>query len=78
MVLEQVDRGAGAASSLMVFVYFMIAAFSMWFISFNWENKITTISLLAMTSSGVVLAIWMLLPRLFGMGTQKVQRGADK
>lgn len=78
MVLEQVDRGAGAASSLMVFVYFMIAAFSMWFISFNWENKITTISLLAMTSSGVVLAIWMLLPKLFGMGTQKVHRGEDK
>jgi len=77
MVLEQVDRGVGAASSLMVFVYFMIASFSMWFISFDWEDKIITISLLAMVSSGIVLTIWLFLPRIFVRQEKIATQGSD-
>lgn len=64
LILEQVDKGVGAASSLMVFVYFLIAAFSMWAISFDWQDKITVISFLAMTSGGVLVTVWLLFPTL--------------
>jgi DHA1 family bicyclomycin/chloramphenicol resistance-like MFS transporter len=40
LILEQVDRDSGAASSLMVFFYFMVGALAMWFFSFDWNNKI--------------------------------------
>jgi DHA1 family bicyclomycin/chloramphenicol resistance-like MFS transporter len=64
IVLEQVDRHAGAASSLMIFIYFIIASFSMWFISIGWIDTIKTISILAMFSGGSVLFAWLLLQRL--------------
>ncbi len=66
IVLEQVEHGVGAASSLMVFVYFMVGAFSMWFISLNWINPIHVIGTLAICSGGAVLALWVLLPCLAG------------
>ncbi len=62
-ILEQVDNGAGTASSFMILVYFMIGAFSMWFIALNWANKIQVISLLAIFSGGIVLSLWLLLSR---------------
>ena len=64
IILEQVDRGAGAASSFMIFIYFMMASFSMWFISIGWGDTIKTISVIAMFSGGSVLGIWLLLPCL--------------
>ena len=64
IVLEQVDHGVGAASSLMVFVYFMVGAFSMWFISLHWTNPIHVIGTLAICSGSAVLALWTLLPSL--------------
>ncbi|MDA3897370.1 MAG: hypothetical protein PF482_14645 [Desulfobacteraceae bacterium] len=39
LVLEQVDKNAGAASSLLIFIYFMLGAFSMWLISLDWTDK---------------------------------------
>lgn len=72
MVLEQVERGAGAASSLLIFVYFIVAAFSMWFISLEWQDKVMTIGVLAMTSGGVVLAIWTFLPHFTHLSSRKI------
>ncbi len=60
LVLEQVDRHAGAASSLLIFIYFILGAFSMWLISLNWPDKIRIIGLLGIGSSGVVLLLWLL------------------
>lgn len=64
LVLEEVDRNAGAASSLLTFSCFMVGAFSMWLIALDWSDKIATIGLLGVGSSGLILGLWLLLPRL--------------
>lgn len=61
LVLEQVDQYAGAASSLLIFIYFMLGAAAMWLISLNWADKIRTIGLLGIVSGGLMLAIWLIL-----------------
>lgn len=71
IVLEQVDHSAGAASSLMVFLYFISGAFSMWFISLNWSDTIQVIARLACAGGGVVLLFWLLFPCL-GNADQQV------
>ena len=62
LVLEQVDRHAGAASSLLVFIYFMLGAFSMWLISLDWLDKVAIIGILGTGTGGIMLSIWLLLP----------------
>jgi DHA1 family bicyclomycin/chloramphenicol resistance-like MFS transporter len=64
LVLEQVDRHAGAAASLLVFIYFMLGAFSMWLISLDWLDKIYIIGILGTGSGGLLLAVWLLLPHI--------------
>ncbi len=64
LVLEQVDRHAGAASSLLIFIYFMLGAFAMWLISLDWPDKIQMIGLLGTGAGGVLLGVWLLLPRI--------------
>nr|WP_269851166.1 MFS transporter [Methanosarcina horonobensis] len=39
LVLEQVDRDAGSASSLLIFSYFTLGAVGMWFISLEWRIR---------------------------------------
>jgi len=63
LALEQVRHDAGAASSLLVFLFFMLGAFSMWLISFDWSDKIQVIGLLTTGVGAIVLAIWLLLNR---------------
>lgn len=62
IALEQVEQGAGAASSLMIFLFFMVGAFAMWFISLDWADTVRTLALLAIASGGGVLAIWLFVP----------------
>ncbi len=64
LVLEQVDQHAGAASSLLIFIYFMLGAFAMWLIALDWTDKIRTIGLLGTAAGGIILGIWLLLPRI--------------
>ena len=59
LVLLQVDQGAGTASSLMIFLYFVVAAFAMWFISLDWAGTIHVIARLAIFSGIFVLALWL-------------------
>ena len=68
LVLEQVDRHAGAASSMLMFIYFMLGSFSMWLISLDWADKIRTIGILGAGTGGIVLAIWLVVP---GISTRK-------
>jgi DHA1 family bicyclomycin/chloramphenicol resistance-like MFS transporter len=68
LVLEQVERHAGAASSLMIFIYFILGAFAMWLISLDWADKIRTIGILGTASGGMMLGCWLLLP---GMSVKK-------
>lgn len=59
LVLEQVDRHAGAASSLLIFIYFMLGAGAMWLISLDWADKVRTIGILGVLSGGVMLVLWL-------------------
>lgn len=61
LVLEQVDRHAGAASSLLIFIYFMLGAFAMWLISLDWTDKIFTIGILGAGAGGTMLCLWLLM-----------------
>ena len=70
LVLEQVDRNAGAASSLLIFIYFMLGAFSMWLISLGWTDKIRIIGLLGTVCGGIILVIWLLLPKIAAKKTR--------
>jgi len=63
LVLEQVDRHAGAASSLLIFIYFMLGAFAMWLISLDWSDKIHVVGLLGTGAGALMLGIWLILPQ---------------
>jgi len=64
LVLEQVDEYAGAASSLLVFLFFLVGAFAMWFISLNWSDKIFTIGLISSIIGSTTLAFWLLAEKI--------------
>ena len=64
LILEQVDRDTGAASSLMVFFYFMVGALAMWFFSFDWNNKIVLLGWMGVVSVSGTLLLWQLSKRL--------------
>ncbi|PLX94516.1 MAG: Bcr/CflA family drug resistance efflux transporter [Desulfuromonas sp.] len=61
LVLEQVDEYAGAASSLLVFIFFILGACSMWLISLEWNDKIQVIAILATGVGTVMLSLWSFL-----------------
>jgi DHA1 family bicyclomycin/chloramphenicol resistance-like MFS transporter len=63
LILEQVDRDTGAASSLMVFFYFMIGALAMWFFSFEWEDKIVMLGRMGVVSVTCTLLLWQVVKR---------------
>jgi len=66
LILEQVNRDTGAASSLMVFSYFMIGALSMWFFSFDWSDKIVVLGRMGAISVACTLLLWQLVKRRLG------------
>ncbi len=61
LILEQVDRDVGAASSLMVFFYFLIGALAMWFFSLPWHDKITVLGLMGLIPVSGTLGFWLLI-----------------
>jgi DHA1 family bicyclomycin/chloramphenicol resistance-like MFS transporter len=63
LVLETVERNAGAASSFLTFCYFLVGAFAMWLIALDWSDKIATIGILGAGSGGLVLGLWLVLQR---------------
>lgn len=71
LVLEQVDQHAGAASSVMIFSYFMFGAVSMWMISLDWENKIKTIGFVAVAAGVIMLTMWVTLQGIHKKGNNK-------
>lgn len=64
LILEQVEQDVGAASSFMVFVFFMTGACSMWFISLGWQDTIQVMGLLGICSATLTLAAWLAINRL--------------
>ena len=64
LILEQVDRDVGSASSLMVFVFLMTGASSMWLISFDWYDKVAVLGWLGIISATITLTAWIVINRL--------------
>jgi DHA1 family bicyclomycin/chloramphenicol resistance-like MFS transporter len=69
LVLEQVDRDAGSASSLMIFCYFTLGAVGMWFISLEWADKIPVLGAIAFGCGALVLSTWFVLQKKGIRGT---------
>jgi DHA1 family bicyclomycin/chloramphenicol resistance-like MFS transporter len=67
IVLDQVDRDIGAASSLMVFYQFLFGALCMWFATRDWGMPILIFGVMTLVVSGVILALWPLLVRRLGL-----------
>ncbi|MPM49205.1 Bicyclomycin resistance protein [bioreactor metagenome] len=63
LVLEQVDRDAGSASSLLIFSYFTLGAVGMWFISLEWADKIPVLGTIALSCGAMVLVAWFVLQK---------------
>lgn len=63
LILEQVRRDTGAASSLMVFCYFMIGALGMWVFSFDWQDKISALAVMGSGSALCTLMLWGVVRR---------------
>ena len=65
LVLEQVERDAGAASSLLIFSYFVFGALTMWLISLDSVAKIPTLGAIGAASGGLCLTLWLLLKKRY-------------
>lgn len=63
LVLEQVDRDAGSASSLLIFSYFTLGAAGMWLISLEWTDKIPVLGAIAFGCGTLVLSTWFVLQK---------------
>ncbi len=63
LVLEQVRKDAGAASSLLIFTYFTLGGLGMWVVSQNWMNRIDILGAIALGCGAFVLFSWMLLQK---------------
>ncbi|WP_440951839.1 Bcr/CflA family efflux MFS transporter [Methanococcoides sp. FTZ1] len=63
LVLEQVDRDVGSASSLLIFTYFTMGAVGMWLISLDWADKINTLGLITLGCGSLILISWLVLQK---------------
>ncbi|HBT97664.1 MAG TPA: Bcr/CflA family drug resistance efflux transporter [Desulfobulbaceae bacterium] len=58
LILEQVKKDVGAASSMMVFIYFITGALAMWVISLAWADKIAVLGWIGVAGAAVTLCGW--------------------
>lgn len=63
LILEQVEQDVGAASSLMVFLFFLVGAGAMWFISLGWADTLGLLGWLGIGSASLTLAAWLAINR---------------
>ncbi|MCF8024905.1 MAG: multidrug effflux MFS transporter [Desulfobacteraceae bacterium] len=64
LVLEQVDRrGAGSASSVLMFCIMTCGAAAMWFISLAWPDKIQILAFMGTICGVATFAFWLVLKR---------------
>lgn len=64
LILEQVERDVGSASSFMVFIFFVTGSLSMWFISLGWQDTILVIGIMGILFPAVTLIGWLIINRL--------------
>ncbi|HNY76929.1 MAG: multidrug effflux MFS transporter [Sedimentisphaerales bacterium] len=64
LILQQVDRDIGSASSFIVFYQFLVGAVCMRIVTTDWSDPIFVFGLVALLLPASVLAIWPLLLRM--------------
>jgi DHA1 family bicyclomycin/chloramphenicol resistance-like MFS transporter len=64
IVLEQIHRNAGAASSLLIFANMMTGAVGMEVIALNWTDKIKVLGLSGIIFGAVTLVVWLISQRV--------------
>ena len=65
LILEQVDRDIGSASSFLVFYQFVVGALSMRIVTLPWQRPLVVFGLLALVLPVAVLSVWGRLLNLF-------------
>ncbi len=65
LILEQVNRDTGSASSLVIFTFMMIGSVSMGIISLAWADKISVIGFMGAISGALALIFWLRFSRVF-------------
>ena len=68
LVLEQVHKDAGAASSLLIFTYFTLGAVGMWLVSQEWMERMQILGTITLVCGVIVFAAWMMLQKR-GLGS---------
>ncbi|WP_292463001.1 multidrug effflux MFS transporter [Methanolobus sp.] len=68
LVLEQVRKDAGSASSLLIFTYFTLGAVGMWLVSQDWMAQIQILGIIALSCGALVLVAWMILQKRKSIG----------
>ena len=63
LILQQVDRDIGSASSFIVFYQFLVGAVCMRIVTTDWSDPIFVFGLVALLLPASVLAIWPVLLR---------------
>jgi len=63
IVLEQVDRDAGSASSLLIFSDFTHGVVGMWLISLEWADKIPVLGAITLGCRAVVFSTEFILKK---------------
>lgn len=66
IVLEQVQRNIGTASSVLIFANMMCGAAAMEIIALDWSNKIRFLGVSGIISGGAMLLMWLALRRVSG------------
>ena len=61
LALEQVQAHVGAASSVLIFIYFILGALSMALVSFTGDHQLTFIGALALALGSVISLVWFRL-----------------
>jgi DHA1 family bicyclomycin/chloramphenicol resistance-like MFS transporter len=59
LILEQVDRDAGSASSLIAFTGMMVGVLSMGIISLGWSDKVGVLAWMGAGAGGFALVFWL-------------------
>jgi DHA1 family bicyclomycin/chloramphenicol resistance-like MFS transporter len=63
LVLEQVRKDAGSASSLLIFTYFTLGAMGMWLVSQDWMDRVQILGIIALSCGILVLSAWTVLQK---------------
>ncbi|MGX9364946.1 multidrug effflux MFS transporter [Desulfoplanes sp. PS50] len=66
LILAQVDRDTGTASSLMIFLYFLTGSMAIWLISLDWKNPIAVMGIMNVIVGGMALIFWIAWTKLVG------------